>query len=232
MILKKFTLIELLVVVAIIGILASLLLPSLGNARHKGRVAVCKNSLKQAYYNVALYTDTNDGLLPPGKWSNNGAESSYAYLPSTFEAIYGSDLHGNGANNSPISCPELLQFPVLSNNQGNSVGAYAYQAAHPEMNNTLGYETAVRIEDDSKWPVLSDYNMLGGSWTISNHNLSGVQEKAFNKSIVGEAMLRQFTRGGNSAYIDGSVFWVSPGSMSLYFENTTGTKTGLYKVRD
>jgi prepilin-type N-terminal cleavage/methylation domain-containing protein len=56
----KFTLIELLVVVAIIGILASLLLPSLGKARKSAKLAVCTNTMKQMGIALALYTDDND----------------------------------------------------------------------------------------------------------------------------------------------------------------------------
>ena len=61
---KKFTLIEILVVVAIIGILASLLLPSLKNAREKARLASCNNNEKQIGLSFALYQDDNKGYYP------------------------------------------------------------------------------------------------------------------------------------------------------------------------
>lgn len=56
----KFTLIELLVVISIIGILTSILLPSIQKARMKGMSAVCKNNLKQLYVGQLVYSDDND----------------------------------------------------------------------------------------------------------------------------------------------------------------------------
>ena len=59
---RKFTLIELLVVVAIIGILVTLLLPSLGKARELARFKVCMSNQKQINTAAALYANSNDGL--------------------------------------------------------------------------------------------------------------------------------------------------------------------------
>lgn len=61
---KKFTLIELLVVVAIIGILASLLMPSLAKSREKARIKVCMNHLKQINTAAFLYIDDSEGYYP------------------------------------------------------------------------------------------------------------------------------------------------------------------------
>ena len=61
---KKFTLLELLVVVAIIGILASLLLPSLGKAREKGKQAVCLSNARQISLAATMYITTNNNNAP------------------------------------------------------------------------------------------------------------------------------------------------------------------------
>lgn len=68
---RKFTLIELLVVVAIIGILASLLMPSLGAAREKTKTAVCLSQQKQLGTAYIMYTDSNNGMFLPRIFEEN-----------------------------------------------------------------------------------------------------------------------------------------------------------------
>lgn len=59
-----FTLIELLVVAAIIGVLASLLLPTLDRTREKAKVTKCVSNLHQIGIGMALYTEDNTGKFP------------------------------------------------------------------------------------------------------------------------------------------------------------------------
>lgn len=87
-IIKKFTLIELLVVVAIIGILLTLLLPSLSNARKAGKTAVSISNLKQIYAGTLLYADTYSGYL--FKTSSNNGEINWSRL--MFENMTGKEF--------------------------------------------------------------------------------------------------------------------------------------------
>lgn len=62
---NKFTLIELLVVVAIIGILVSILLPSLQKARLEAKKVVCKNQLAQVGVATMNYMVEDQMIHPP-----------------------------------------------------------------------------------------------------------------------------------------------------------------------
>ena len=79
---KPFTLIELLVVIAIIGILATLLLPSLSKAKKAAQMAVCISNTSQLGKAGNLYLKNNKYQFP-GKYVNGGQGSQtfpmYAY---------------------------------------------------------------------------------------------------------------------------------------------------------
>ncbi len=61
---KKFTLVELLAVIAIIGILVSILLPSLAKARNKAMIAVCSSNLRQSGTGKSGYLKDHNYKFP------------------------------------------------------------------------------------------------------------------------------------------------------------------------
>lgn len=60
----KFTLLELIIVVAILGILMSILLPSLSNSKEAAMKAVCMSNLKQIGVGAQLHLKDDDGKYP------------------------------------------------------------------------------------------------------------------------------------------------------------------------
>lgn len=71
---KTFTLIELLVVIAIIAILAGMLLPALGKARERGKMARCMSNQNNMYKGMYMYSMDHENFCPPatfaGPWSS------------------------------------------------------------------------------------------------------------------------------------------------------------------
>jgi len=91
---SAFTLIELLVVVAIIAMLISILLPSLGQAREVARRAVCGANLHQWGTACLNYAASYRGYLPKGfrHWSANVPRLQFISAPED------GDVAANGGN--------------------------------------------------------------------------------------------------------------------------------------
>lgn len=149
-----FTLIELLVVVAIIGILASMLLPSLAKAREAAKFKVCMSNQRQIGMVSQLYADTYDGRIV-GDFNNEG--QSDMFFASKYLAFI---------TDEPYEGP--LVYSDMSD-RFREVGAYQCPSAK--------LETALDFTVNSIDTVYFDSS--GGSYRgIEAHNIS-----SFPKSL-------------------------------------------------
>jgi len=117
-----FTLIELLIVIAIIGILLTLLLPSLYKARLAAMTSVSMSNLSQIYRGAMAYAKDHNQFLPLS--SNNTTpftvgEEGANWRPLVYEYISGEkfpadreetkDVMENGGFRDIMYCPVILQ---------------------------------------------------------------------------------------------------------------------------
>ena len=74
---RLFTLLELMIVIAIMGILISILLPSLVSSRERAKLAVCLSNNRQLNIMTQIFINHNRGLMPSNAYTNQGIKSLY-----------------------------------------------------------------------------------------------------------------------------------------------------------
>ncbi|MCM8532446.1 MAG: prepilin-type N-terminal cleavage/methylation domain-containing protein [Lentisphaeraceae bacterium] len=112
---SKFTLLELMVVIAIMGILLTILLPSLQSAREKSMDAVCRSNNRQIGVAMMLYTKEESGKFPTFyrhgheyQWWNVMLGVRFMNMPGDMTpagAIEAKDFISN--NRTVFTCPSV-----------------------------------------------------------------------------------------------------------------------------
>ncbi|MCM8543357.1 MAG: prepilin-type N-terminal cleavage/methylation domain-containing protein [Lentisphaeraceae bacterium] len=169
MIKDKFTLIELLVVVAILGLLVSLLLPSLSNARLKTQQAVCLSNQHQLGLATISYTVDSNGYAPhnDGDPDDSGDDNNWPHkLLDGY--ISPSDLGRYGPS---FKCPvgtKPDQFGKLSIAMNSQLtGGTNSVSSTPLIIGATASETVMFI-DSYKWWIQASHAQMTNSKLIED----------------------------------------------------------------
>jgi prepilin-type N-terminal cleavage/methylation domain-containing protein/prepilin-type processing-associated H-X9-DG protein len=106
-----FTLVELLVVIGVLGVLISLLLPTLAGARHDANQIACAANLRSIGQGLMIYENDNKGLIPASySYSGQIIVNGVQKFTTPRYVHWSYFLYSTGAvSNSAFLCPELEQ---------------------------------------------------------------------------------------------------------------------------
>ena len=223
--------IELLVVIAIIGILSSILLPSLQGARYAAKNAVCISQIKQMLYGVSTYAVDSDNFYPSGqehrryaagiRGGANGVQHNLRDVIKPYFDPMNKLMKCPLANNwwkdpnlGPINPPRKGRLIDFDSNETWLRTNYAFffnNIAQPVSTRHWGYDEAVTHLGQTLKPRTNmadggEYNVIMGDacFKVGYNGEAGVVGAQMPKSGGGEFM-------GN--YIENTMgYWVGPGA--------------------
>ena len=208
---KKFTLIELLIVIAIIGILVTLLLPSLSKAREKAKIAVEVSNRKQLMTATSMYAHNNSGWLPDRNNSfqelhsiNSGGKDNNVRLLEKYcgskefqvrEAMFFCDSSLNDKRNQQTTTPD-----------------YTYDNGTVQYNNPP--TSGITLFTDFDIANLSSGTAANPVW-----NCMSLVVRSANKYFGHDTPIitTGFQKGASTAFFDSSAKWMRKNTFEEFY---------------
>lgn len=149
-----FTLIELLVSIAIIGILASILLPVLSKTRELARRTLCTSNLKQIGMGINMYANDNNGEFPGYTDTTTSFDTELASLGELWAQQYIVDK-------KVFKCPsdtDVLEIDNLSLTPGTTINFTTNRCSYGyDDNHYSGDDPGVIIAADARGTSTANY---------------------------------------------------------------------------
>lgn len=223
-----FTLIDLLVSIAVMGVLISLLVPSLRSARESARRVSCASNIRQVGYALQMYASDYKGQLPPSLFYTTQSLSELSPVQETLvlrvdgtergfdraSGLAGVMWDGLGllVKLDYLSHPGSLYCP--SHHGEHSFGAYqdAYRSQMGEVFGNYQYR-----------PIVEQRSMLAQLPPGASLITDGLRTKADFNHIVGANVFRADLSMAWFSDVDGQVY----GSLAETSTDQPGARAGV-----
>lgn len=199
-----FTLIELLTVIAIIGILAAILIPTVGAVREKAKQVKCVSNLRQWGMAVIAYTNDNRGnyAIQERYTTDDGSTGNWYWYQFLRPMVYGKYL--GAVENAMGSCPSQEVIPG-----SNSINSTGYMLARPSSDiggaplntMTIPYQ---RIRNPSKFVLMTERAYNADNTPVTGSDFESVQLTNANARANAQGFIRHSAKM-NTLWGDGHV---------------------------